>query len=550
MKFLNRINRHWWEIADADVPWDVGSVPLYDFIRSLPPTVVPVSYIALPDADRFFKGSEIRWADGAMDSLFPAPDESQRETVARKVLTALIALSKRPTSANARSFYDLLLSHRTGEYVDKLVELMWAKSLDLLPVIRKIEKIAIWLTTRSPDREPVKLGIQLIAQFSRSILQPKSNQIYRDMMMSLGRHDELSLYAMDGLCRALREPDDALWQLAKAVHGWGRIHLVTKLSTTSNPEIRRWLLRHGYRNTVMYQYLAYSCATGGQLKSALSEAEVDDQLMTGAGDIIEALLETEPEQGIRVYVDGIEVMRLYLSGIADRPLLKLEWFGAIHAASQFVGNEKEDWEALATIGWNPEIRRDIALRAESIMRRSEWREMALRGIEVEETTAFEHAAKVAAALGIDTWRHRFERQVKGIGSNWYHLMQTNDEHRIEQVLELAEQSIPLAEIATGPAELLGLGEKFSHHQELDWIVQELGRFPGHGWNLIQAGLRSPVIRNRNMALNALSSWSREHWPPDAIMVLRDAARLEPDEEVRERFRELLGGEREWGQLFH
>jgi hypothetical protein len=43
---------------------------------------------------------------------------------------------------------------------------------------------------------------------------------------------------------------------------------------------------------------------------------------------------------------------------------------------------------------------------------------------------------------------------------------------------------------------------------LDFILQDLRRFPGKGRPLIRAGLQSPVVRNRNMTVRALAAWGR------------------------------------------
>ena len=66
----------------------------------------------------------------------------------------------------------------------------------------------------------------------------------------------------------------AIWKLAKAVHGWGRIHAVNYLADlTITPEIKDWMLREGFRNRVLNEYLAYSCATAGELKQALCRSD-------------------------------------------------------------------------------------------------------------------------------------------------------------------------------------------------------------------------------------------------------------------------------------
>jgi hypothetical protein len=70
-------------------------------------------------------------------------------------------------------------------------------------------------------------------------------------------------------------------------------------------------------------------------------------------------------------------------------------------------------------------------------------------------------------------------------------------------------------------------------------LQDLKRFPGRGWELIKTGLRSPVVRNRNMALQAFLAWSRDQWPAEALGLLQQAARTEPNEDLRGRLEKAI-----------
>src|SRR5207248_2725531 len=120
--------------------------------------------------------------------------------------------------------------------------------------------------------------------------QPQDMEIFR----TLGRHEEFTLFCAVGLANACDDGETQLWELAKHVDGWGRIHLVERLSKTENPEIKDWLLREGYKNSVMYEYLAYPCAVGGGLLAALEADEVDDDLLLSAAEIIQALITGGP----------------------------------------------------------------------------------------------------------------------------------------------------------------------------------------------------------------------------------------------------------------
>jgi hypothetical protein len=105
-------------------------------------------------------------------------------------------------------------------------------------------------------------------------------------------------------------------------------------------------------------------------------------------------------------------------------------------------------------------------------------------------------------------------------------------------VDLATRTLPLQAIALGPGEELGLGKAFEAHSCLDAVLSELRRFPSKGRSLILAGLRSPVVRNRNLAVAALANW-------DSVQretlreVLERARHEEPDEELRVRMNGLL-----------
>src|SRR5918912_19278 len=113
-----------------------------------------------------------------------------------------------------------------------------------------------------------------------------------------------------------------------------------------------------------------------------------------------------------------------------------------------------------------------------------------------------------------------------------------DGERIGPVVEFAEANIDLAAIATGAGDELGLGRGFEQHSCLDYVLQELRRFPGHGATLIEAGLKSPVVRNRNMAIAALADWPRGKWSSGLEKSVERAAECEPDEGVRERMQKV------------
>jgi hypothetical protein len=120
-------------------------------------------------------------------------------------------------------------------------------------------------------------------------------------------------------------------------------------------------------------------------------------------------------------------------------------------------------------------------------------------------------------------------------------MQSQSVDRIEQVLALARYSLDLAKVGAGPGTFNGLGPIFNDDRAVDFIVQDLKRFPGVGWDVVKVAMRGRTIRCRNMALNAIAAWGRDAWPADAEDVLTRAFEIEPDDKVRNRIRAVLTG---------
>jgi hypothetical protein len=171
----------------------------------------------------------------------------------------------------------------------------------------------------------------------------------------------------------------------------------------------------------------------------------------------------------------------------------------------------------------------------------EWKDKVFLGLKSEDNQVFYQADSAAQQLGISTREIHFDkvRAAPLTSSSWYRLLQQTDEAQIAEVLDFAARALPLEEIATGPADSLGFGERYEAHRALDWILQDLKRFPERGWNFLRTGIQSPVTRNRNMALNALLEWPRAAWPEDAEWLLRGALQSEPNGNLRERLKKAL-----------
>ncbi|MEZ0580087.1 hypothetical protein [Nocardioides sp. MH1] len=485
--------------------------------------------LVLPD-ERAATDDEVRWAPGAMDGVLGhhagAGDGDQQAQV---VVTALLKACRRPTRSRLRAVHAAVTADNALSYLDAAIE----RLADARPDPAALHEVGRWLATTAADRSAVKVGIALLG------ITGLGQDV--DVVRVLGAHDEFTLYAAVAMTNGLEHPDSELWALAAAVDGWGRIHCVERLRGTTDPAIRSWVLRTGFRNSVMYEYLAYIAATTGGLLEALSVPEPDRDLLTAAGEIMEALVMGGPAEDMHDYADGADAVAAYLGHLSRRAETLVD-FHAVVAIRDFLASDA-DWDDLGARGWTASRREAFEQRCAEILGRQHWRERVILALASDRPGEFWRADQAARALGIDTYRTHLERvRADPLGSDWFAAWQQADPTRAVELAALARDLLPLGEIATGPGTALGLGPEWRAHSALDWSLQALGDHPGVGAELITTGLRSPVVRNRNMALTALGKWPRDTWPEDARRLVADLARTDPQPRTRELAAELVTSE--------
>lgn len=466
--------------------------------------------------------NDIRWAPGALDGAFGHHGQvGSAEETAYEILAHLKDATRRPSDANLAALYGALTGETNAlSLVDPLIEAIVTD--DTLPPDR-LHALALWLAQNAPDREPVKIALALLGMI------PGAEDT--DTLLTLASHDEFTLYGVVALLNQ-EAAERTLFELAQRVSGWGRIQVVERLADTKDREIKRWMLREGYKNEVMYEYLAYTCAMTGELHRALAQDDVDEALLDGAGDLIDALLNGPgPAQGMDDYEHGEAVVGRYLDLLSTRAS-RIDQFNVVTGIRRFV-DETETWSA--------DGRQSIREACEALLEPGRWRPLVEAQLRADERHEMFAALQAAPGVGVDAWPVLFERAERG-EDHWYHLMQTDDRERAAKVTRLAEDRLPLDELGSGAADEMGFGEMFAAHSALDFVVQDLGKFPGLGFGLIAVALKSPVVRNRNMAIRALAEWGETSWPPDARPALERAAFAEPCEDVRERMTKVLAGE--------
>jgi hypothetical protein len=392
----------------------------------------------------------------------------------------------------------------------------------------RIRAVGRWLAQYGTRRHAVASGIVLLGL--------AGDEQDRDLLLLLGTLEDLTLYAVVALARTQPDRDRAVFELARRVEAWGRIQAVERLKGTTDPHIKGWLLRDGFRNGVMNEYLAHVAATTGDLYSALLEPEPDEALLDGAGGIIDALCAVGgPAKDIRHYPDGPAVICRYLALVDNRPP-SLARTGTVLRLHRFLVSDDA-----AGLEWGSGSRQELSDWCQDLARRPQWRQTAEKALAGPDLATFRLALWPAAQLGIST-RECVTARLRAEpfdGYLWQSLLAGSSVAGIDEVVRLAEELLPLTDLATGPATSLGFGRAEAPDHALDLIVSRLGAYPGHGWILIETALRNRVIRCRNMAVLALGKWPAHSIPADVVEAVRSALQAEPEAKTRDAMERLL-----------
>ena len=183
----------------------------------------------------------------------------RRPSIMTRTQNQEMVLSARTLSANPSAAVPVDRSTRLDNFPNAFVSLP------------RFYNLCIWLLRQSRHREPIKFALCVLER-----LFPFHTHVA--LVQKFAQHEEFTAYAVyTALAQETSSLDDKesfVLALAKQLHGWGRVHVVRELlaKCARDDGLKRWLLTHGFRNSVDNHLLAFSCAVGGCLHLEVREA--------------------------------------------------------------------------------------------------------------------------------------------------------------------------------------------------------------------------------------------------------------------------------------
>ncbi|MDH6120256.1 hypothetical protein ABH930_006218 [Kitasatospora sp. GAS204A] len=367
-----------------------------------------------------------------------------------------------------------------------------------------LRRLGRQMAEHGTHRAPVKIGLVLLGL--------GGDTRDRELLLLLGTLDELTLYAAVALHRSQPDADLAVHTLAQRVAGWGRVQAVRTLRDTTDSGIRAWLLREGFRNTIMNEYLAHLAATTGDLHSALSHPHVDTPLLDGAGGILAAMADSQggPAPGLADYPDAVPVLRRYADLVQARTPAIATLLNLISITMFFRHPPQE-------LPWPPADIEYLTARYEGLLHEPRWRALVVDHLADPRRPDFHLALRPAVVLHLRPTAQLLARLETGpslLDPTWAHALRHSDQRHAAHILELAERRL-----ATTP--------RPERDHALLLFAHFLRCHPEHGWPLLRSTRTSSTPEVRRTALTALAGWPADVLTQEAADHLRTARTPQP-----------------------
>ena len=487
----------------------------------------------LPD-EKPTNDNEVRWAPGLLDSMFGAQDSSESKLKVEELVKLLKRISEYGDKRSEAKFYQLITETDSiigiiDDFLEKAINL----SLPINPYLFEFSKDMAFKTNH---RNSVKVGVALIG-----ICKGKS--VINEIGI-IGLHDEFTLFSIVAISNISDDIVNDFWQIAKKVDGWGKIHIVERLAKMELPNtVKTWLIIDGYKNSIMYEYLAYTCAVNGDLHDFLKQERVENSIFKASAEIIDALIAGGPAEDISHYQFASILIENFVRH-AEVQANDISHFIVLNQIKDFLTDLQNDITEQTKNGWTQDIISNCLIDIVEIFNSKNWSELAIVALNSSDNITFWNGKQAAKLLHIDIWEIVWQRLKSNPSESslWYDVVNEAKPTNADEVILFAAMAIPLKELATGPKDSLGLGPEFIKHQSLDYIITFLENYPTKGESIILTALDSPVTRNRNMAIKVLHKWGKDNWSETITIKLEQLSKIEPNLSTKENVFRVLSGQ--------
>lgn len=436
----------------------------------------------LPDDILIYDNNHPKVAPGLDDHLV---EKVQPPFLVSKLVKLLEDLMTEPTLKTRTAIYERVMLDRIAVYGGNLIREIKQKNWD----DQKIQEEAIWFLDHAAHREVVKFALVLLAS--------TQCENHKDLIMNIGKHEEFTGYAVIALKKGTYQWNDAVYELARELNGWGKLTCVSILNPTSN-EIKEWLITKGFENTVDHEALAYLCAVKGDLDIFLEKEEITNEVYNGASEIISTLIYKKGPDSMEDYAYAKEVMSDYLRH-SKTMVQSIEQFHTIAAIERFIMEEEEIWEERYNQNkWYPHqretLKQELAYFKNEIKWIDEANERLTKGVSFE-------ALQVLKFFQVDICTYVFQQLLKDTSNLVLitEILNMDNQAAIDQLCSVVLESYQFNHLTLN--ELIAF----------QLILEYLNKHEGSGLQLVYHALNHELEPVQEKGLSILQNWNPSVW---------------------------------------
>jgi len=369
----------------------------------------------------------IPWADGAMDGVYIYHTVRKEEDI--EALKSIVFQISEGKFEEAQTNLDKL----DFSMVSKRYSLLnWIVQEEEKINLNNLYEFATLQLTTSKNIELIKFCLSIL-----TIVNIETDKDTIEKVRLLALSDEFTLYCLDILVCCLdilvqlEDSNEEIFEIAKKVKGWGRIHSIAYLEVTNN-EIKEWILEEGCHNGVLPTYTALACAEKINLIEILNDGKISNKKFNNISYLMNALLDEEAITGISTLEDRELLIERYLEKAKTLSSTEDDYL-AVMALKEYIKNNKEINDELIKIC-------DEILNSEKT--RNNVKELLKEG----------YGYNIAKYLGIDIDKYILEYLQDNPLKNPYIVFNISERKNMEKLVSLIEKKLTLEKLEGAPTD--------------------------------------------------------------------------------------------------
>ena len=449
----------------------------------------------------------ISWADGAMDGVFLYHTARNEDSI-EPLKDIIFQISEGKFEEADNNLNNLNFSMVSI----KIPLLKWIFQERENINADNLYKFAISQLTTSKNKECIKFSLSVL-----SLIGVENDAETLEKIKILALSDEFTIYCLN-IIEYSENANDEIFEIAKKVKGWGRVHAIPYLEVTNN-EIKEWILEEGCHNRVVPSYTALTCAEKINLLEILNEENISSKRFNDISYLVDALLDEGPAIGISALENKEMLIEKYLE------------------KAKYLSSSENDYRTIMMmkeyIEDSEDINNDFIKICDEILTSEKTKN------NIKELMKKGYSYDIAKYIKIDTDEYALKYLKDNLLKNPYIMNYISKKENVEKLVLSLEKTLPLEKMKGLPTDKVSLVNQ--EYTILDVTIRNLENFEGIGKNLIICALNSTYVNVRYGAANTLEKWKEKGYifPDEIIENIKNLEKIEVDEELKIKLNKLL-----------